>query len=118
MTGEREIERALERLGEHCPVVAIKLGARGAIGYSGGVAISVAADPVDVVDTTGAGDCFDAGFLLGWLGGLGLEESLTLGVIVGTRAVTDYGGYRACPQLSELRALARERGVVLEERVG
>jgi sugar/nucleoside kinase (ribokinase family) len=68
---------------------------------------------VAIRDTTGAGDCFNAGFLAGWLGGLPLEQSLTLGVICGSRAIGDVGGYRGCPQEAELRVIAAARGIVL-----
>jgi sugar/nucleoside kinase (ribokinase family) len=113
MTGESEPWRALERLAEHCGCVAIKRGAAGAIGTAGGEVCTVAADPVELVDTTGAGDAFNAGFLAGWLGRLGLEASLTLGVICGSRAAGDYGGYRGCPRESELRGIAAVRGITL-----
>jgi sugar/nucleoside kinase (ribokinase family) len=116
MTGEQEPERALERLADHCGCVVIKLGADGAVGTADGRTSSVPADPVEVVDTTGAGDCFNAGFLAGWLGGLPLESSLILGVICGSRAVTDFGGYRGCPLEPELREIAAERGIALPAR--
>lgn len=51
--------------------------------------------------------------LAGWLSGLALEESLTLGVICGSRAVGDRGGYRGCPREPELRAIAVSRGTTL-----
>ncbi len=73
----------------------------------------VEAEHVDAVDTTGAGDCFNAGFLVGWLDGLPLERSLALGVICGTRSVSDIGGYRGCPTRAELETLAAERGISL-----
>jgi sugar/nucleoside kinase (ribokinase family) len=113
MTGESEPDRALGALAEHCRCVVIKLGALGAIGAAGTHREAVPADPVEVVDTTGAGDSFNAGFLAGWLGGLGLEQSLALGVICGSRAVGDYGGYRGCPRGDELRAIAASRGISL-----
>ncbi|HEX6581498.1 MAG TPA: PfkB family carbohydrate kinase [Actinomycetota bacterium] len=113
MTGEAEPDRALETLAEHCPCVVIKLGAAGAIGSAEGHRETVPADPMKIVDTTGAGDSFNAGFLAGWLGGLALEHSLALGVICGSRAVGDYGGYRGCPGKDELRAIARSRGISL-----
>jgi sugar/nucleoside kinase (ribokinase family) len=116
MTGEDDDERALERLADHCGCVVIKRGSSGALGLADGQMRAVPADPVEVVDTTGAGDCFNAGFLAGWLGGRALEESLTLGVICGSRAVTDYGGYRGCPRQPELRAIATSRGVTLPSR--
>ena len=113
MTGQADPERALERLAEHGRCIVIKLGAAGAIGFAGGQVRTVPADPVAIVDTTGAGDGFNAGFLVGWLGGLALEESLTLGVICGSRAVGDYGGYRGCPREDELRTIAAGRGITL-----
>jgi sugar/nucleoside kinase (ribokinase family) len=118
MTGLDDPERALARLAEHCPCVVVTLGAGGAIGAVGGETRIVAADPVEVLDTTGAGDSFNAGFLAGWLGGLPLEASLTLGVICGSGAVGDYGGYRGCPRYAELRVAAAARGIVLPVRDG
>jgi sugar/nucleoside kinase (ribokinase family) len=94
----------------------IKRGAGGAIGLAGGQIRAVPADQVTIRDTTGAGDCFNAGFLAGWLGGLPLEESLTLGVICGSRAIEDIGGYRGCPREAELRAIAAARGITLPRR--
>ena len=111
MSGASDTDAALDALSSHCPCVVIRRGDEGAIGVAGGSIRSVPADPADVVDTTGAGDCFNAGFLAGWLGGLPLEQSLTLGVICGSRSVTDFGGYRGCPRAPELRAIAAARGI-------
>ncbi|HEX9520167.1 MAG TPA: carbohydrate kinase family protein [Streptosporangiaceae bacterium] len=116
MTGEADPRRALERAAEHCDCVVIKRGADGAIGLAGGQVRAVPADPAIIRDTTGAGDCFNAGFLAGWLGGLPLEESLALGVICGSRAIGDIGGYRGCPREAELRAIAAARGITLPRR--
>jgi sugar/nucleoside kinase (ribokinase family) len=116
MTGETDTERAVERLAEHCGCVAIKRGAAGAIGFARGRVAAVLADPVPLVDATGAGDSFNAGFLAGWLGGLALEDSLALGVICGSRTVGDYGGYRGCPRGDELREVAAAHGISLPER--
>jgi sugar/nucleoside kinase (ribokinase family) len=113
MTGEPEPERALEALAAHCGCVVIKLGDAGAMGFAGGRREAVPADRVRIVDTTGAGDSFNAGFLAGWLGGLALRDSLALGVICGGAAVGDYGGYRGCPTRDELRAIAASRGIAL-----
>jgi sugar/nucleoside kinase (ribokinase family) len=113
MTGEPEPDRAIEALGAHCGCVVIKLGAAGAIGVAGGHRQAVPADRVQVVDTTGAGDSFNAGFLAGWLAGIALRDSLILGVICGSAAVGDFGGYRGCPTRDELRAIAASRGIAL-----
>jgi sugar/nucleoside kinase (ribokinase family) len=113
MTGSPDLDRALETLAVHCPCVVIRRGADGAIAIAGGEVSSVPAEAVEVVDTTGAGDCFNAGFLAGWIAGLPLRHSLTLGVLCGTGAVTDFGGYRGCPRESALRAAAALHGVEL-----
>jgi sugar/nucleoside kinase (ribokinase family) len=115
MAGTHDPSAALELLAAHCECVVIRRGARGAVGIAGGVVREVPADPVDVVDTTGAGDCFNAGFLAGWLSGLPVEHSLTLGVICGTGAVTDFGGYRGCPRGADFRAIAAARGIDVPE---
>jgi sugar/nucleoside kinase (ribokinase family) len=116
MTGEAEPRRALERAAEGCRCDVIKRGAAGAMGLAGGQVRTVPADPVPTLDTTGVGDCFNARFIAGWLGGLPLEESLTLGVICGSRAIGDHGGYRGCPREAELRAVAAAPGIALPRR--
>ena len=106
----------LELLAAHCPASRSSAARRGALGIRAGTRSAVPADPVDVVDTTGAGDCFNAGFLAGWLvWAADLEGSLTLGVICGSGAATDFGGYRGCPHAEEVRAIAAARGVDVPE---
>lgn len=113
MTGEEEAHRAVSRLAELCPCVVIKRGGRGATGTADGEVLQVPAEPVRVVDATGAGDCFNAGFLYGWLARLPLEHCLKLGNICGARAVETFGGYRGCPREPQLRAIAASRGIAL-----
>lgn len=113
MTSEADPRRAAERLGELVPVAVLKLGARGALAVAGSDVREVEAEPTEVVDATGAGDCFNAGFLRGWLAGMPLEACLRLGTICGARAVADLGGYRGCPREDELRELAARRGLEL-----
>lgn len=116
MTAEDDVIRAAARLSELCPCVVIKRGARGALGVAGDGMREVRAAPARIVDATGAGDCFNAGFLDGWLRRLPLHDCLTLGAICGARAVEAFGGYRGCPDEDGLRAAAAERGVVLRPR--
>jgi sugar/nucleoside kinase (ribokinase family) len=111
MTGAPTAEAALERLATRCPCVAIRRGAAGAIGAAGSEVRVAGADAVEVVDTTGAGDAFNAGFLFGWLGGASLEASLAMGTVCGTASVGDFGGYRGVPREDELRRIAAERGI-------
>jgi sugar/nucleoside kinase (ribokinase family) len=88
--------------------VAVKLGAGGAAGVRGdGPAVEVAAPSVDVVDTVGAGDTFDAGFIAGWLDGRDLEGCLRLAVACGALSTRAVGGVEGQPTREEAEALAR-----------
>ena len=63
------------RLSELAPLLVVKLGAGGCrVGD-----VVVPTDPIEAADTTGAGDAFDAGFLLGWLGGGEAEAAARMG---------------------------------------
>ena len=62
---------------------------------------SVKSIPVNIVDTIGAGDAFDAGFLYGYLNRWELEKSLQLGVICGALSTRAAGGTEAQPTLEE-----------------
>jgi len=80
-------------------------GAAGALAVRRSERADVPAEPVsEVVDTTGAGDLFAAGFLYGEAGGKSLEQSLRLGAICAAEIIQHYG---ARPE-ADLRALAGE----------
>ena len=66
--------------------------------------------PVEVVDTTGAGDSFDAGFLYGILAGWPLRDALELGVACGSLSCTGIGGTAAQPTLEQARAALAAAG--------
>ncbi len=86
------------------PVVAVKLGAAGAVGFGVGEVVRVGARSVDVVDATGAGDSFDAGFLCAWLEGWGLERALALGCACGALSTRALGGTAGQPDRDEALA--------------
>jgi sugar/nucleoside kinase (ribokinase family) len=92
MTGERDLERAMRRLGKKCPLVVVKDGANGAHAWNGRQLFHSAPIAVEVVDTTGAGDCFNAGFIKAWLAGLTLPDCLLWGNIVGGLSTLGMGG--------------------------
>jgi sugar/nucleoside kinase (ribokinase family) len=92
LTQCRDVERAAAELGKLVRVAVVKLGARGALVCAEGRQFRVPAVKTRVVDTTGAGDSFDAGFLACYLRGGSVEKSVRAGVIAGARAVSAVGG--------------------------
>jgi ribokinase len=90
----------LARLG---PLVVVKDGARGAHAVTpAGKAASMPGRQVDVIDTTGAGDTFDAAFLDAWLSGVELEACLRRGIRAGARSVGAAGGTAGQPSRADL----------------
>jgi len=75
------------------------MGAEGALLRAGTKTLQTAAPPVQVVDTVGAGDCFDAGFLFGYLKGWPLLRALELGIACGSLSVQARGGTAGQPDL-------------------
>jgi len=104
ISGQAEVEAALAALAARVPVVAIKLGAEGAIACRAGKTVRAAPPPVHVVDTTGAGDSFDAGFVCGYLAGWSLERTLRLACACGALATRQPGGTVGQPTMAEALA--------------
>jgi len=102
ITGARTGGQALKQLGKLTGIVAMKRGAEGALACQGEQTVSARALCCDkVVDTVGAGDTFDAGFLYGFLNGWSLERSLWLAVVCGSLSTRAAGGTAAQPTLDE-----------------
>ena len=104
-TGEEDVGKALLQLSSRFPIVAMKLGPEGALACQGGQVYAAPGLPVLAVDTVGAGDTFDAGFLYGWLGGLPLQRCLQIGCHCGAMSVTARGGIAAQPWLADLQPM-------------
>lgn len=105
LTGESDPEKAVARLAEFCPLVIVKCGKDGALARSGNQVWHSPALKVDVVDTTGAGDSFNAGFLAAHLRGEPIETCLRWGNICGGLSTTHRGGASAVPTLAQLERL-------------
>lgn len=86
----------------HARNTVIKLGASGSRWISARATVEEAAPKVRPVDTTGAGDAFNAGFLAGLLSGLPARRALRLGNTVGARSTQSVGGLDGLPRLEEL----------------
>ncbi|CAB4546742.1 RbsK Sugar kinases, ribokinase family [Candidatus Nanopelagicaceae bacterium] len=92
LSGASDIEVALDYLLTQCQTVVIKRGSHGAIGKSrGGESVSVPAIPTTVVDTTGAGDSFAAGFISYFATKKDLARALMAGAEVAAHCVAIVG---------------------------
>jgi sugar/nucleoside kinase (ribokinase family) len=92
LTGIEDFDEGIRHLGGKVPTVVVTRSENGAHAYQGGTHVSVPAEPVaQVVDTTGAGDLFAAGFLFGHVRGLSLETSLKLGAVCAAEIISHYG---------------------------
>jgi sugar/nucleoside kinase (ribokinase family) len=92
ITGKENIEDELKVLAKFCPLVVIKDGANGSYAIADDQIYHSSAIPVNPVDTTGAGDCFNAGFIKAWFEGYGIEDCLKWGNIVGGLSTLAEGG--------------------------
>jgi sugar/nucleoside kinase (ribokinase family) len=101
LSGESNIDLAADRLKVKVETLAIKMGAEGALGISQNQKVRAASIPVHVVDTVGAGDSFDAGFLFGHLKGWSLEKSLRFACVCGALSTQKAGGVNGQPTLEE-----------------
>ncbi len=101
LTNAENIEEAANRLGPKVEALAIKLGKDGALGIFESQKIQTESIPVKVIDTVGAGDSFDAGFIYGYLNKWTLEKSLRLGCVCGALSTQQAGGTNGQPTLVE-----------------
>lgn len=102
ISGQVTIEDALNELGANSSVVIIKRGSEGAACLAEGEIIKTRAYAVNPIDTTGAGDSFNAGFLYEWLRGSDIRRCLNSGSACGALATTKLGGSTASPTIQEL----------------
>jgi sugar/nucleoside kinase (ribokinase family) len=106
-----DIEAAVRSLASRARLVAVKNGEHGAIARDRTGVYRVDGLPTDAVDTTGAGDSFDAGFLAAWLGGGSIDRALALGNACGSLSTRAMGGVDAQPTMDEALALLAERSL-------
>jgi sugar/nucleoside kinase (ribokinase family) len=91
------------------PIVVVKRGARGVTAAAPDrTTVTVPAWPITPVDTVGAGDAFDAGFLASWLEGQSLRSSLRFGAVCGALSTRAAGGVDGQPTRDEVDTVLRE----------
>ena len=91
LTGAPEPLDAVVLLAELVPTAVVKRGSLGVVARSGPESVNQSADPATVIDTTGAGDAFGAGFLSVWLSGGTLAEAVRAGQHLAVEAVGRVG---------------------------
>jgi ribokinase len=112
LTGYKDLEqvlRACAALGlEH---TVVKLGPRGAATLQRDCLYTVVAPDVQVIDTTGAGDAFDAGFIDAWLSGADIEEQLQRACICGSLSTRARGALTALPFREEMLDVVQDYSI-------
>jgi len=106
ISGAPDLPAAADVLTSWGPDVVVKLGPRGALCAQGPRRDRAELAPVTPVDATGAGDCFNAGLIVGLSRGLPLTEAARLGCATGALSTRAPGGTASAPSLEEARALA------------
>jgi sugar/nucleoside kinase (ribokinase family) len=91
LTAHEDLEGALSVFPESARCIVVKAGSEGAHTRCRGRIEHHRGFGVDVVDTTCAGDCFDAGFLYGWLRGEDIPRCVRWGNLFGAQAVSSLG---------------------------
>ncbi|PWG03138.1 adenosine kinase [Sphingosinicella humi] len=106
LSGEADFGAAVAATAPRVETLVVTRSEKGAVALRGRERVSVPAEPIaKVVDTTGAGDLFAAGFLAGQAQERTLEESLRMGAIAAAEVISHYG---ARPE-ADLKALVAEK---------
>lgn len=110
LAGASDVETALESLSRLVSLVVIKCGAKGVVAKCGSDRFSVPALTVQPVDTVGAGDSFNAGFLHKFIRGSGLPDCLEYGVVCAALSTTRVGGTEAFRDRQHRESFLQHRG--------
>jgi len=107
--GTEDLEAAVRKLSELVPLVVVKLGRKGAMAQKGSERFTSTSKEVVPVDTVGAGDSFDAGFLHEYVRGSDLPTCLASGNLAGALSTTRPGGTEAFRDGQHRETFLRER---------
>lgn len=106
------LEKGVEKLlREGVSILAVKLGSRGCYVTNGRESHLIKPFEVEVRDTTGAGDAFNAGFLFGLIKGKDLFECGRLGNFFAAKKIAEFGARRGLPRSSDVEELNRSQGL-------
>lgn len=101
-------EEAMERLRPHVKLAALTRSEKGSVVLSQDGMVEVAAHPASVIDTTGAGDLYAAGFLFGYTSGKSLEDCARLGGLAAAEVISHLG---ARPEVNLKKLAAEDLGL-------
>lgn len=101
-------EEAMERLRPHVKLAALTRSEKGSVVLSQDGMVEVAAHPASVIDTTGAGDLYAAGFLFGYTSGKSLEDCARLGGLAAAEVISHLG---ARPEVNLKKLAAQDLGL-------
>jgi sugar/nucleoside kinase (ribokinase family) len=104
IAGTDDMGRAIAELSERVGTLVVKLGSEGAVARKGATEWRCAGLPVKAVDTVGAGDSFDAGFIRQYLQGMSIEECLKYANLAGAYSTQRAGGTEAYRDPTEMAA--------------
>jgi sugar/nucleoside kinase (ribokinase family) len=106
--GTEKLEDAIDRLSEMVPLLVVKLGRKGALARKGSERFTAEAREIVPVDSVGAGDSFDAGFLHEYVRGSDLAKCLASGNRAGALSTTRPGGTEAFRDSAHRERFLRE----------
>lgn len=103
ITGESNLEKAINLLRKEIPILSVKKGKNGADTYDGNNIVRMKPlEGVPKIDAVGAGDSYDGGFIYGYLTGRDLQTCTKLGCICGSLNTRGEGGTKGQPRLNEM----------------
>lgn len=101
-TQEENFEKAVEKIAPKVDILVVKRSINGSFIKKGSEEHNIGIFKADTVDTTGAGDAYNAGFLFGYINGYSLEESGIIGSYIAAQSTTKTGATEAIPNIQDI----------------
>ncbi len=101
-TGEKSFEKAVEKIAPEVDILVVKRSTEGSFIKKDDEEYDIGIFKVETVDTTGAGDAYNAGFLYGYIRGYTLEESGIIGSYIAAQSTTKTGATEAIPNIQDI----------------
>lgn len=101
-TQEENFEKAVEKIAPKVDILVVKRSTKGSFIKKMDEEYDIGIFKVDTVDTTGAGDAYNAGFLYGYIKGYSLEESGIIGSYIAAQSTTKTGATEAIPNIQDI----------------